>query len=106
MAIGVFITTVHQTHIVSLTGPDLSAFEGRTALVIMQEYGDNFNTIQYGISHGLIIGLLLFVIPILGYTVIFEKNSLKYLLANAGFWGISLVLMACVISRWGGVPVY
>lgn len=31
---------------------------------------------------------------------------IKYLLVNTGFWGISLVLMAYVISKWGGVPVY
>ncbi len=106
LSFGVFIITVHQTHVFALTGPDKDAFKGGTALAFMQEYGDNFHTWQHGIGHGLAIGLLCFVIPILGYAVIFERKSFKYLLVNAGFWGISLLLMACVISKWGGVPVY
>jgi len=106
LAFGVFLITVHQTHVLALTGPDIEAFKGGTALAFMQEYGDNFRTWQHGISHGLFIGLLFFVIPILGYAVIFERKSMKYLFINAGFWGISLMIMACVISKWGGIPVY
>ena len=106
ISFGVFIITVHQTHVLALTGPNVDAFKSGTALAFMQEYGENFHTIQHGITHGLFIGLLCFVIPILGYAVIFERKSVKYLLVNAGFWAISLVLMACVISKWGGVPVY
>lgn len=106
LSFGVFITTVHQTHVLALTGPDMNAFQRGTAQAFMQEYGGNFHTLQHGVTHGLFIGLLLFVIPILGYAVIFERKSFKYLFINAGFWGISLVLMACIISRWGGVAVY
>lgn len=105
LAFGVFITTVHQSHVLALTGPDVDAFKGGTALAFIQEYGENFHTFQHGITHGLFIGLLLFVIPLLGYAVIFERKGFKYLLVNAGFWAISLVLMACVISKWGGIPV-
>ncbi|MGH1433478.1 MAG: DUF1761 domain-containing protein [Lewinella sp.] len=72
----------------------------------MQEYGENFHTLQHGISHGLVIALLFFVVPILGYAVIFERKGMKYFFINAGFWAISLVLMACIISKWGGIPVY
>ena len=106
LSFGVFIITVHQTHVLALTGPDLDAFKGGTALAFMEEYGDNFHTLSHGVSHGIVIGLFFFVLPILGYAVIFERKSFKYLLVNAGFWGISLVIMACIISRWGGVPVY
>jgi len=106
LAFGVFIATNHQTHVLSLTGPDIDAFKGGTALAFMQEYGSNFTTWHHGISHGLVICLLFFVVPVLGYATIFERKSMKYLLVNAGFWGISLVIMACIISKWGGVPVY
>lgn len=106
LAFGVFIITVHQTHVLSLTGPDPEAFKSGPALAFMQKYGENFHTLQHGISHGLVIGLLFFVVPILGYAVIFERKGRKYFLINAGFWGISLVLMACIISKWGGIPVY
>lgn len=106
LAFGVFLITVHHTHVLALTGPDVDAFKGGSALAFMQEYGDNFRTWQHGISHGLVIGLFFFVVPILGYAVIFERKSMKYLFVNAGFWGISLVIMACIISKWGGTPVY
>ena len=106
IAFGVFICTVHQTHVLGITGPDVDAFKGGVALEFMQTYGDNFQTFSHGIAHGLGICLLFFVIPILGYAVIFERKRFKYLLVNAGFWGISLVLMAGIISKWGGVPVY
>lgn len=106
ISVGVFICTVHQTHVFALTGPDVDAFKGGTALAFMQEYGENFHTFKHGIGHGLVICLLFFVIPILGYAVIFERKRVKYLFVNAGFWGISLTLMACTISKWGGIPVY
>lgn len=103
---GVFITTVHGTHVLSMTGPNVEAMKSGTAQAFMQEYGGNFITWQHGISHGLIICLMFFVVPILGYAVIFERKSFKYLLVNAGFWGISLTIMAAVISKWGWVAVY
>ena len=106
LAFGVFVVTVHGTHVLSLTGPDVDAFKQGTALAFMQEYGQNFQTFQHGIGHGLILSFLFFVVPILGYAVIFERKSYKYLLVNGGFWALSLTIMACVISKWGGIPVY
>ena len=106
LSMGIFIVTVHQTHVLALTGPDVAAFESGPALEFMKMYGENFHTWQHGISHGLVIGLLFFVVPILGYAVIFERKSFKYLLVNAGYWGISLTLMATIISKWGGIPVW
>ena len=106
LAIGVFIITVHGTHVLAITGPDTEAFQSGVALEFMQQYGGNFTNWQHGISHGLVVGLLFFVVPILGYAVIFERKSMRYLLVNSGFWGISLVIMACVISQWGSIPVY
>ncbi len=106
LAFGVFIITVHGTHVLALTGPDIEAFKSGPAQVFMQEYGANFQNMSHGIGHGLIMALFFFVIPILGYAVIFERKKFKYLLVNAGFWAISLTLMACIITRWGGIPVY
>lgn len=106
LAFGVFICTVHQTHVLGITGPDVEAFQGGVALAFMEEYGNNFRTFKHGIGHGLVICTVFFVIPILGYAVIFERKRFKYLLVNGGFWAISLTLMSCIISKWGGVPVY
>jgi len=105
VSFGIFSVTVHATHVLAITGPNPEALQTGSGLAFMQEYGGNFQTLQHGIGHGLIFGLLCFVIPILGYAVIFERKSFKYLLVNAGFWGISLTIMAMIISKWGGVPV-
>lgn len=103
IAFGLFIVTVHATHILGLHGGDVEALKASpNTVAFLKEHGQNYNTFSHGIGHGLFIGFLMFVIPILGYAVIFERKSFKYLLINGGFWAISLTLMACVISKWGG----
>lgn len=106
IAFGLFVVTVHAGHIVALHGGDMESLRASaTSMAFLKEHGNNFNTLSHGITHGLILGFVAFVLPILGYAVIFERKSFKYLLINGGFWAISLTIMACVISRWGGVPV-
>ncbi len=106
IAFGLFIVTVHATHIVALHGGDAESLRASASSVaFLKEYGNNYNTLSHGIGHGLVLGFVAFVLPILGYAVIFERKSFKYLLINGGFWAISLTIMACIISRWGGVLV-
>lgn len=105
IAFGVFNLTVHATHVLALTGPDPEMLKSGAGLAFMEAYGNNFRTMGHGIGHGLIIGTLCFVIPIVGYAAIFERKSFRYVLVNGGFWALSLTIMAMVISRWGGVPV-
>lgn len=105
IAVGLFALTVHATHVLALTGPDPETLKSGVGLAFMQEYGNNFQSLSHGIGHGLFFGLICFAIPILGYAAIFERKSFKYILVNAGFWGLSMTIMAMIISRWGGIPV-
>lgn len=106
IAFGLFIVTVHSTHILGLHGGDLESVRASaTTMAFLKEHGNNYTTFTHGISHGLILGFVTFVLPILGYAVIFERKSFKYLLVNGGFWALSMTLMACIISRWGGIPI-
>lgn len=106
IAFGLFVMTVHGTHILGLHGGDVEAMKNSAStMAFMAEHGSNYVTFSHGIGHGLVLGFVAFVLPILGYAVIFERKSFKYLLVNGGFWAISLTLMACIISRWGGIPI-
>lgn len=105
LAFGVFIVTVHQSHILSITGPDFEAINTGTAAAFMNEYGGNFLTLKHGITHGIFIAFLAFALPFIGSPAIWEKKGFKYVLVNSGYWVITLTIMACVISRWGGVAV-
>lgn len=106
IAFGLFVVTVHSTHIVGLHGGDLESLKASaTSVAFLKEHGQNYVTFTHGIGHGLFLGFVAFVLPILGYAVIFERKSFKYLLVNGGFWALSMTIMACIISKWGGVPV-
>jgi len=105
LAFGVYLITVHHTHVLALTGPDIAAFKTGTAAAFMAEYGGNFRTFEHGISHGLVIGTLFFALPIMARVTIYEGKSLKYLLIYSLYWGINLILMACIISKWGSIEV-
>lgn len=106
IAFGIFVITVHGTHVFSLTGPSHELMSTGTALAFMQEYGDNYTSWTHGISHGMILATVAFVVPIIGYVTIFEHKSFRYFLVYVGYWGISLTTMACIITQYGWVKVY
>jgi len=79
-----------------------------TAAAFLAEYGGRFRTFFRTFTHGLASGFaatLFFVLPVLGYVVIFEKKSSKYFLVYLGYWWICLTLMSIVICVWGATPV-
>jgi len=61
--------------------------------------GHSYVTFQHGLFHGVELGLLV-VAPVLGTMGIFEKKSLKWFIVNAGYWLITLCLMAGILSAW------
>lgn len=61
--------------------------------------GHSYVTFQHGIVHGIVMTLM-FVIPVLGTMGIFEKKSLKWVIVNAGYWLITLSIMAGILSAW------
>ena len=100
IALGLYGMCVHQSGVFSLVGGDIDVLTSGTAAAFMAEYGDNYLTFKHGALHGGIASVFL-ALPILGYNMIFERKSGKYLLVNWGFWLISMILMGGVICQWG-----
>ncbi len=61
--------------------------------------GHSYITFQHGIAHGIVLTIFV-VAPILGTMAIFEQKSLKWALVNIGYWLVTLILMAGVLSAW------
>ncbi len=101
IAFGVYMVTVHQTHVLALTGADMDAMSSGTGLAFITEYGSNFRTLGHGLLHGAGMCTLLFAVPLLGYVTIFEKKSLKYMIVYTAYWALCLGAMGADISRWG-----
>lgn len=96
--------TVHQMGMYStLAGePDFTNQASATYLYyedFMSNYGDRFRTFKHGAFHGIIYGFFLSM-PILTIQALFEKKSLKYILINAGYWLLTLAIMAGIVCKW------
>lgn len=105
IAFGMYNLTVHESGIFGMLGGDIELLKSGTPKAFLEEFSGRHLSFGHGMVHG-IQGLLLFVLPILGYATIFERKSGKYLMVNLGFWLISLMLMGGVIAQWGWVVVF
>ncbi len=104
IAFGMFNLAIHGFGVLGLVGGDMELLKTGTAAAFLAEYGHNHNTFGHGMVHGL-EATLIFVIPLVGYTTIFDRKSGKYFLINVGFWLISLMLIGGVLSQWGATLV-
>ncbi len=104
IAFGLYNLVVHESGVFGMLGADLEAMKTGTAKAFLAEYSGHDQNIGHGLIHGL-VATILFVVPLLGYTTIFDRKSGKYFLVNLGFWMISLTIMGGVIAKWGGIPV-
>lgn len=100
LAFGMFQFSIHENGIFGMVGGEAHLMTTGTAAAFLAEYGGNFHTITHGLAHGL-GATLFFILPTLGYVVIFEKKSAKYFLVYLGYWLITLILMSIVLSLWG-----
>ena len=104
IAFGMYNFTVHASGVFGLMGADQELMKTGTALAFLQEHGRNFTTFGHGLVHGFAATILL-VLPIEGYTTIFERKSAKYFFIKIGFWLISLMLIGGVVSAWGWTSI-
>ena len=88
-------STNHQFGAFSLVGgepenalPSFNAF--------MADYGTAFRTFKHGALHGALVGLFI-VLPVLGTNALFERQSVKYVLVNAGYWIVTLSIMGAIL---------
>ena len=105
VAFGLYSLAVHESGVFGMVNADTAALTTGTAAAFLAEYSGRHLSVGHGMIHGGIQTVLCFVLPILGYAVIFERKSKKYLFINLGFWIISLALMGGVICQWGTIPV-
>lgn len=105
VAFGIYSLAVHQSGVFGMVGGDTAALQTGTAAAFLTEYGSNHLSLGHGMLHGGFQAVLCFVLPIVGYSTIFEHKSLKYLFIRLGFWVVSLALMGGVICEWGTVSV-
>ncbi|HAD14643.1 MAG TPA: hypothetical protein DCF33_19630 [Saprospirales bacterium] len=61
--------------------------------------GHSYATFGHGVVHGIIISILL-VLPILGTMSVFEKRGWNWVFVNLGYWMVTLVVMAGILSAW------
>lgn len=68
-------------------------------LKLMETHGDVFRTFKHGAFHGFFSGLFI-ALPITAINALFEQKSWKYILINAGYWTVSLMIMGAIICGW------
>lgn len=61
--------------------------------------GGGFMTFKHGAFHGALMGLFL-AMPVLATNALFEQKSFKYIAINAGYWIVTMALMAGIINAW------
>lgn len=104
LAFGMYLFSIHETGVFGMVGGNTELMKTGTAAAFLAEYGGDFHTVSHGLAHGL-GATLFYVLPILGYVVIFEKKSSKYFFVYLTYWLISLTLMSIVICLWGATPI-
>ena len=73
--------------------PDPSAFDLDTVP------GDSFRYFRHGLLHGFMAGVFI-ALPITAINALFEQKSWKYILVNAGYWIITMMIMGGIICAW------
>lgn len=104
LAFGMYFSCIHESGVFGMVGGEAELMKTGTAAAFLAEYGGKFHTMTHGLAHGL-GATLLYVLPVLGYVVIFEKKSAKYFWVYLGYWLLSLTLMSIVICLWGASPL-
>lgn len=89
---------IHQTGALGMIGGEVEKALPSYA-AFMADYGNAFRSYQHGALHGFMVGFL-FVLPITAVNALFEQKSWKYILVNAGYWIVSLMIMGAIICGW------
>lgn len=92
--------TIHQMGALGMIGgPDFIGTAKPSYAAFLADYGDAFRTFRHGALHGFMSGVFL-ALPITAINGLFEQKSWKYILINAGYWMVSLMIMGAIICGW------
>ena len=89
---------IHQMGALGMVGGDPSLAKP-TYEAFLADYGTAFRTFKHGALHGFMAGLFI-ALPITAINSLFEQKSWKYILINAGYWTISMMIMGGIICGW------
>ncbi len=95
---------IHQFGFMQILAGDPALSEvGSESYNLLQEwlgkYGTNFRTFKHGALHGTITGIL-FVLPILGTSALFERKGFKYIAIHTGYWALTLAIMGGIVCQF------
>lgn len=82
-----------------LGGPDMIATAKPSYTAFLADYGNEFRTFKHGALHGFFAGLCI-ALPITAINGLFEQKSWRYILINAGYWMVSMMIMGALICGW------
>lgn len=91
---------IHQIGAMGMIGgPEFITKAEPSYAAFLADYGNAFRTYKHGAFHGFFFGLFL-ALPITAVNALFEQKSWKYILINAGYWIISMMIMGSIICGW------
>ena len=97
--------TIHQYHLYSMLAhydvfnPASTTPEAGIVKDLMAKYGNEFRTFKHGALHGTIAGIM-FVLPIIATSAMFERKGFKYIAINAGYWIITIAIMGGLVCAF------
>ncbi|MEO0403670.1 MAG: DUF1761 family protein, partial [Bacteroidota bacterium] len=106
LAFGVFNFTVHQAHLIGMSGGNFELLKSGVGLQFCEQLGTAHLSFGHGILHGLFPGVAFIVLPILGTLAYTHNIKRKAFLIHLGFWSISIGLMGGILNQWGGTPIW
>lgn len=89
---------IHQMGALGMVGGDPTIAKPSYAAFLV-DYGEAFRTYKHGALHGFMSGLFI-ALPITAINGLFEQKSWRYILINAGYWIVSMMIMGAIICGW------
>ncbi len=104
IALALMTIVIHQMHMFSIFADDPLMKDPSSESSIYSKhffdtYGDRYRTFKHGAFHGIITAIL-FALPVVGTSALFERRGFKYIAVSAGYWVLTLALMGGVICQF------
>ncbi len=104
LSAGLVSSVIHQFGVIQLlSGVEGFGEEGTPVMnffnQFVAEYGTMHRSFGHGALHGGVVGFFL-ALPVLATNALFERKGGKYILINAGYWIVCLILMGGVICEF------
>lgn len=102
LSISLMPVVIHQFGLGSLTYPNRLTETSKLQLILDGkeiDWKNAFRTFRHGMFHGALMAIFM-VLPVLGTNALFERRGAKYILINAGYWLVNMMIMGGIICAW------